>query len=86
MAIVTGPLSIEPAIGRDYAQIIVEGLAETASGRPTFANEREAALTAARLLVMPQYEGQPAHRGRASAERDRPGDRYVGRGCPYQLG
>ena len=59
MAIVTGPVPIGPAIGRDFAQIIVEGLAETASGRPIFANEREAALTAVRLLVVPQYEGQP---------------------------
>jgi MoxR-like ATPase len=63
MAIVTGPVPIGPAIGRDFAQLIVEGLAETASGMPIFANEREAALTAARLMVTPQYEGQPLTAG-----------------------
>jgi len=59
MAIVTGPVPIGPAIGRDFAQLIVEGLIETASGTPIFANDPEAVLTAARLLVAPQYEGQP---------------------------
>jgi MoxR-like ATPase len=59
MAIATGPIPVGPAIGRDFARLIVEGLAETASGTPTFANEREAILTATRLLVAPQYEGQP---------------------------
>lgn len=59
MAIASGPIPIGPAIGRDFAQLVVEGLAETASGTPTFADEREAILTAARLLVVPQYEGQP---------------------------
>jgi MoxR-like ATPase len=59
MAIVTAAVPIGPAIGRDFAQIIIEGLTETASGRPTFANEHEAILTAARLMVVPQYEGQP---------------------------
>ncbi len=59
MAIAAGPIPIGPAIGRDFAQLVVEGLAETASGTPTFINEQEAILTAARLLVAPQYEGQP---------------------------
>ncbi|MEZ0343134.1 AAA family ATPase [Mycobacterium sp. pV006] len=63
MAISTGPVPIGPAIGRDFAQLIVEGLTETASGTPTFANEVEAILTAARLLVAPQYEGQPLNAG-----------------------
>jgi MoxR-like ATPase len=63
MAIVAGPVPIGPAIGRDLAQLIIEGLAETASGMPTFANEREVALTAARLMVVPQYEGQPLTAG-----------------------
>ena len=63
MAIVTGPVPIGPAIGRDFAHLIVEGLAETASGMPTFGNEREAILTAARLMVAPQYEGQPLTAG-----------------------
>lgn len=63
MAIASGPLPIGPAIGRDFAQLIIEGLAETASGTPTFANEREAILTAARLLIAPQYEGQPLMAG-----------------------
>lgn len=59
MAVVGGPVPIGPAIGRDFAQLIVEGLTKTASGEPTFASDEEAALTAARLLVVPQYEGQP---------------------------
>ncbi|MDM7855805.1 AAA family ATPase [Cellulomonas alba] len=59
MAIVAGPVAIGPAIGRDFAQLIVEGLAETASGEPTFSSDEEAILTATRLLVVPQYEGQP---------------------------
>lgn len=63
MAIVNGPVPIGPAIGRDFAQLIVEGLTETASGTPTFENEREAVLTAVRLLVAPQYEGQPVTSG-----------------------
>ncbi len=63
MAISTGPVPIGPAIGRDFANLIVEGLTETASGTPTFANEVEAILTAARLLVAPQYEGQPLNTG-----------------------
>jgi MoxR-like ATPase len=63
MAIVMGPVPIGPAIGRDFAQVIVEGLAETASGTPTFANQREATLIAARLMVVPQYEGQPLTAG-----------------------
>lgn len=63
MAIASGPVKIGPAIGRDFAQLIVEGLAETASGTPTFAGDAEAILTAARLLVAPQYEGQPLTAG-----------------------
>lgn len=59
MAVVGGPVPIGPAIGRDFAQLIVEGLTETASGEPTFATDEEAILTATRLLVVPQYEGQP---------------------------
>lgn len=58
IAIATGPVQIGPAIGRDLATVIVEGLAETASGQPTFADSREALLTATRLLIVPQYEGQ----------------------------
>ncbi len=63
MGIATGPVPIGPAIGRDFVHLIIEGLTETASGTPTFANEREAILTAARLLVAPQYEGQPLTAG-----------------------
>lgn len=63
MAIVEGPVEIGPAIGRDFAQLIIEGLAETASGEPIFANEREAILIATRLLVAPQYEGEPLSSG-----------------------
>ena len=63
MAVVSGPVPIGPAIGRDFAKFIVEGLAETASGEPTFASDEEVALTATRLLVVPQYEGQPLTAG-----------------------
>jgi MoxR-like ATPase len=63
MAIVSGPVPIGPAIGRDFARLIVEGLTETASGEPTFGSDEEAILTAARLLVVPQYEGQPLRAG-----------------------
>lgn len=63
MAIATGPVPIGPAIGHDFAQLIIEGLTETASGTPTFASDEEAILTAARLLVAPQYEGQPLSTG-----------------------
>lgn len=63
MAVVGGPVAIGPAIGRDLANLVVEGLAETASGTPTFEDEREALLTAVRLLVVPQYEGQPQSAG-----------------------
>ena len=63
MALVSGPVPIGPAIGRDFAQLIVEGLTDTASGEPAFATDEEAILTAARLLVVPQYEGQPLTSG-----------------------
>lgn len=63
MAMVSGPVPIGPAIGRDFAQLIVEGLTMTASGEPTFASDEEAILTAARLLVVPQFEGQPLTSG-----------------------
>lgn len=63
LAIVSGPVQIGPAIGRDFAQLIIEGLTETASGTPTFSSDEEAILTAARLLVAPQYEGQPLTSG-----------------------
>lgn len=63
MAVVSGPVPIGPAIARDFARLIVEGLTETASGKPTFASDEEAILTATRLLVVPQYEGQPLTSG-----------------------
>lgn len=63
MAVVGGPVPIGPAIGRDFAQLIVEGLTKTASGEPIFVSDEEAVLTAARLLVVPQYEGQPLNSG-----------------------
>jgi MoxR-like ATPase len=63
IAITGGPVQIGPAIGRDFAQLIIEGLAETASGTPTFASDTEAILTAIRLLIAPQYEGQPLMSG-----------------------
>lgn len=63
MVLVTGPVPIGPAIGRDFSQLVIEGLTETASGTPTFVDGLEAVLTAARLLVVPQYEGQPVTAG-----------------------
>lgn len=63
MGLVSGPVAIGPAIGRDFALLIVEGLTETASGTPTFASDEEAILTATRLMVVPQYEGQPLTAG-----------------------
>lgn len=63
MAVASGPVPIGPAIGRDFAQLIVEGLTSTASGEPSFASDEEAFLTAVRLLVVPQYEGQPLTSG-----------------------
>lgn len=63
MAVIGGLVPIGPAIGRDFAQLVVEGLTETASGEPTFASDEEAILTATRLMVVPQYEGQPLTAG-----------------------
>lgn len=63
MAVVTGPVPIGPAIGRDLAKLIVEGLGETASGKPAFTSANQALLIATRLLVVPQYEGQPLTSG-----------------------
>lgn len=64
MAVVEGPVPIGPAIGRDFSQLIIEGLTETASGEPTFSSDEEAILTATRLLIVPQYEGQPLTAGK----------------------
>lgn len=59
MAVVSGPVAIGPAIGRDFAQLIIEGLTATASRERTFTSDEEAILIAIRLLIVPQYEGQP---------------------------
>ena len=63
ISVVTGPVPIGPAIGRDMARLIVEGLGETASGKPAFLGPEEAFLIATRLLVVPQYEGQTLNSG-----------------------
>jgi MoxR-like ATPase len=72
MEVVNGPVPIGPAISRDLARVIVEGLTATASGTPTFSSPEEAFYTAVRLLIVPQYEGQPIGAAqRLLAELDR---------------
>lgn len=65
MRIVTGPVAIGPAIAYDLVRLVAEGLLDTASGTPIFASDSEAMLTAIRLLIVPQYEGQPLASGKA---------------------
>ena len=59
LAVVEGPVPIGPAIGRDLAEFIAQGVAPTASGTPAFRSEADALVAAIRLLIVPQYEGQP---------------------------
>lgn len=46
-----------PAILRDIATFLTEGLAETATGEKTYDDPVEAFATAVRLFAVPQYEG-----------------------------
>jgi energy-coupling factor transporter ATP-binding protein EcfA2 len=55
-----GPRQLGPAILRDIAGFLLEGLAETASGAPTYDDEVTAFVTAVRLFAVPQYEGATA--------------------------
>ncbi len=52
-----GPRRLGPAILLDVAQFLAKGLAETASGKPTYADPVIAFVTALRLFAVPQYEG-----------------------------
>lgn len=49
-----------PAILRDIAMFLSEGLAETATGASTFEDPVKAFVTAVRLYAVPQYEGATA--------------------------
>lgn len=60
MEIAFGPRQLGPAILSDIATFMAKGLAETASGSPTFADEVAAFVSAIRLYAVPQYEGAPA--------------------------
>jgi MoxR-like ATPase len=63
MAAVGGPVPIGPAIGRDLAEFVAQGVAPTVSNAPAFGSAAEALATAIRLFVVPQYEGQPSDDG-----------------------
>jgi hypothetical protein len=52
-----GPRQLGPAILRDVATFLTKGLAETATGHPTYSDPVHAFVTAARLFAVPQYEG-----------------------------
>lgn len=52
-----GARSLGPAILLDVAQFLSKGLAETASGKSTYADPIVAFVTAVRLFAVPQYEG-----------------------------
>lgn len=63
MAAINGPVPIGPAIGRDLAEFVAQGVAPTASKAPAFDSATEALASAVRLFVVPQYEGQPSDDG-----------------------
>lgn len=46
-----------PAILKDIATFMTKGLAETATGQPTYSDPVTAFVTAVRLFAVPQYEG-----------------------------
>lgn len=52
-----GPRQLGPAILKDIATFLTKGLAETATGEPTYADPIAAFVTAVRLFAVPQYEG-----------------------------
>ncbi len=55
-----GPRQLGPAILKDIATFLLKGLAQTASGAPTYTDEVTAFVTAVRLFGVPQYEGASA--------------------------
>lgn len=63
MAIVTGPVPIGPAIGRDLAEFVLQAVAESSSGSRAIDDATEALIVATRLFVTPQYEGEPPASG-----------------------
>jgi MoxR-like ATPase len=63
LAATSGHIPIGPAIGRDVAEFVVQGVAPTASDAPAFATPLDALAVAIRLFVVPQYEGQPVSDG-----------------------
>lgn len=52
-----GPVPIGPAIAKDVCRFVLEALASTASGHPSFDSAQGAMVAAFRLFVVPQYEG-----------------------------
>jgi MoxR-like ATPase len=60
MALAFAPRQLGPAILRDIAMFLSEGLAETATGESTYEDPINAFVTAVRLYAVPQYEGATA--------------------------
>lgn len=52
-----GARQLGPAILKDVATFLTKGLAETATGEPTYSDPGLAFITAVRLFAVPQYEG-----------------------------
>lgn len=52
-----GARQLGPAILKDVATFLTKGLAETATGHPTYGDPVLAFVTAVRLFAVPQYEG-----------------------------
>lgn len=60
MALAFASRQLGPAILRDIAMFLREGLAETATGQSTYEDPVKAFVTAVRLYAVPQYEGATA--------------------------
>jgi DNA polymerase III delta prime subunit len=60
MHLAFGPRQLGPAILHDVASFLIKGLAETASGNPTYEDPVVAFSAAVRLFAVPQYEGAGA--------------------------
>lgn len=58
MAVASGPVPIGPAIGRDLAEFVVQGVAKTSSDSLPFDSAEDALIAAVRLFIVPQYEGR----------------------------
>ena len=63
MRLARGPVQIGPAISADIASFVAQGIAKTSSDSEAFEDIETAFLTAVRLFVVPQYEGQPEPSG-----------------------